>query len=182
MGGRPGSKGHWTQDADVFAEWGVDWVKMSWCNSALPRSRTRLTTPCAKRCTNRAGTCTSACANGARTSRGNGVMVAPNPNGCPGTTHRLELDEAPDCRQCPDPRGVQWEALWLERHEYGKSRFACAYIIYVFQYVESKVAMNTTHMLSSSLWHAWYQICSAGDRQLRAGCSRQRQGGNDDGS
>lgn len=31
VGGRPGSKGHWTQDAAVFAEWGVDWVKMDWC-------------------------------------------------------------------------------------------------------------------------------------------------------
>ena len=28
VGGRPGSKGYWTQDANVFAEWGVDWVKM----------------------------------------------------------------------------------------------------------------------------------------------------------
>ena len=33
VGGRPGSKDHWEQDADVFAEWGVDWVKMDWCNS-----------------------------------------------------------------------------------------------------------------------------------------------------
>lgn len=27
VGGRQGSFGHWQQDADVFAEWGVDWVK-----------------------------------------------------------------------------------------------------------------------------------------------------------
>jgi alpha-galactosidase len=33
VGGRPGSKDHWKQDADVFAEWGVDWVKMDWCNT-----------------------------------------------------------------------------------------------------------------------------------------------------
>jgi alpha-galactosidase len=33
VGNRPGSKDHWKQDADVFAEWGVDWVKMDWCNS-----------------------------------------------------------------------------------------------------------------------------------------------------
>ena len=33
VGGRPGSKDHWTQDANVFAEWGVDWVKMDWCNT-----------------------------------------------------------------------------------------------------------------------------------------------------
>eukprot|EP01059_Diplonema_ambulator_P000514 TRINITY_DN1041_c1_g1_i1.p1 TRINITY_DN1041_c1_g1~~TRINITY_DN1041_c1_g1_i1.p1 ORF type:complete len:421 (+),score=144.21 TRINITY_DN1041_c1_g1_i1:39-1265(+) len=33
VGGRPGSKDHWTQDAEVFAEWGVDWVKMDWCNT-----------------------------------------------------------------------------------------------------------------------------------------------------
>ena len=33
VGGRPGSKDHWQQDADVFAEWGVDWVKMDWCNT-----------------------------------------------------------------------------------------------------------------------------------------------------
>eukprot|EP01064_Diplonema_japonicum_P028877 TRINITY_DN453_c0_g1_i2.p1 TRINITY_DN453_c0_g1~~TRINITY_DN453_c0_g1_i2.p1 ORF type:complete len:410 (+),score=129.53 TRINITY_DN453_c0_g1_i2:70-1299(+) len=33
VGGRPGSKDHWEQDAAVFAEWGVDWVKMDWCNT-----------------------------------------------------------------------------------------------------------------------------------------------------
>ena len=33
VGGRPGSKDHWAQDAAVFAEWGVDWVKMDWCNT-----------------------------------------------------------------------------------------------------------------------------------------------------
>jgi len=34
VGGRPGSKDHWVQDANVWAEWGVDWVKMDWCNTA----------------------------------------------------------------------------------------------------------------------------------------------------
>ena len=29
VGGRPGSKDHWKQDADLFAEWGVDWVSAS---------------------------------------------------------------------------------------------------------------------------------------------------------
>ena len=33
VGGRPGSKDHWFEDARVFAEWGVDWVKMDWCNT-----------------------------------------------------------------------------------------------------------------------------------------------------
>lgn len=33
VGNRPGSKDHWQQDADVWAEWGVDWVKMDWCNT-----------------------------------------------------------------------------------------------------------------------------------------------------
>jgi len=33
VGGRPGSRDHWQQDADVWAEWGVDWVKMDWCNT-----------------------------------------------------------------------------------------------------------------------------------------------------
>eukprot|EP00041_Stephanoeca_diplocostata_P025697 m.678461 g.678461 ORF g.678461 m.678461 type:complete len:505 (-) comp22804_c2_seq15:2838-4352(-) len=33
VGKRPGSRDHWVQDAEVFAEWGVDWVKMDWCNS-----------------------------------------------------------------------------------------------------------------------------------------------------
>ena len=28
VGGRPGSKDHWPQDAAVWAEWGVDWMKM----------------------------------------------------------------------------------------------------------------------------------------------------------
>ena len=33
VGGRPGSKDHWAADADTYASWGVDWVKMDWCNS-----------------------------------------------------------------------------------------------------------------------------------------------------
>jgi len=33
VGGRPGSKDHWQQDAEVFAEWGVDWVKQDNCNT-----------------------------------------------------------------------------------------------------------------------------------------------------
>ena len=31
VGGRPGSKDHWAADADSYASWGVDWVKMDWC-------------------------------------------------------------------------------------------------------------------------------------------------------
>lgn len=33
VGGRPGSKDNWEKDAAVFAEWGVDWVKMDNCNT-----------------------------------------------------------------------------------------------------------------------------------------------------
>jgi len=33
VGGRPGSKDHWVKDAQVFAEWGVDWVKQDNCNT-----------------------------------------------------------------------------------------------------------------------------------------------------
>jgi len=33
VGGRPGSKGHWSEDANVFAEWGIDWVKQDNCNT-----------------------------------------------------------------------------------------------------------------------------------------------------
>ena len=32
VGSRQGSYGHWQQDAAVFAEWGVDWVKQDYCN------------------------------------------------------------------------------------------------------------------------------------------------------
>lgn len=28
VGGRPGSKDHWTQDAQLWAEWQVDWMKV----------------------------------------------------------------------------------------------------------------------------------------------------------
>jgi len=31
--GRPGSYGHEAQDARTYAEWGVDYVKVDWCNS-----------------------------------------------------------------------------------------------------------------------------------------------------
>eukprot|EP00730_Choanoeca_flexa_P013056 TRINITY_DN4924_c0_g1_i3.p1 TRINITY_DN4924_c0_g1~~TRINITY_DN4924_c0_g1_i3.p1 ORF type:complete len:488 (+),score=122.55 TRINITY_DN4924_c0_g1_i3:2-1465(+) len=33
VGGRPGSLHYWKQDADSYASWGVDWVKMDWCNT-----------------------------------------------------------------------------------------------------------------------------------------------------
>mmetsp|Transcript_18185 Transcript_18185/g.42525 ORF Transcript_18185/g.42525 Transcript_18185/m.42525 type:complete len:473 (+) Transcript_18185:167-1585(+) len=33
VGGRAGSKGHFEEDAEVLAEWGVDAVKMDWCYS-----------------------------------------------------------------------------------------------------------------------------------------------------
>ena len=29
---RPGSLNYWKQDAELFAEWGVDWLKMDKCN------------------------------------------------------------------------------------------------------------------------------------------------------
>ncbi len=32
----PGSYGHYEQDAATFASWGVDLVKMDWCNTLLP--------------------------------------------------------------------------------------------------------------------------------------------------
>ncbi len=32
--GRPGSKGFEKKDADTYAEWGVDYVKYDWCNTA----------------------------------------------------------------------------------------------------------------------------------------------------
>eukprot|EP01089_Gocevia_fonbrunei_P019293 TRINITY_DN6788_c0_g1_i1.p1 TRINITY_DN6788_c0_g1~~TRINITY_DN6788_c0_g1_i1.p1 ORF type:complete len:305 (-),score=17.32 TRINITY_DN6788_c0_g1_i1:447-1361(-) len=31
-GGRPGSWPHYQQDAWTYANWGIDWVKMDWCN------------------------------------------------------------------------------------------------------------------------------------------------------
>ena len=40
VGGRVGSEDHWEQDAAAYAEWGVDWVKMDWCNSAPQDPRT----------------------------------------------------------------------------------------------------------------------------------------------
>jgi alpha-galactosidase len=33
VGGRVGSMGFWTEDAESYASWGVDWVKMDWCNN-----------------------------------------------------------------------------------------------------------------------------------------------------
>lgn len=33
VGRRPGSKDHWKEDASLWASWGVDWVKMDWCNT-----------------------------------------------------------------------------------------------------------------------------------------------------
>lgn len=32
-GGRPGSRGHEFQDAKTFAAWGVDYLKLDWCNT-----------------------------------------------------------------------------------------------------------------------------------------------------
>lgn len=35
VGGRPGSYGHYEQDAKTFASWGVDYVKADWCNTKI---------------------------------------------------------------------------------------------------------------------------------------------------
>jgi len=32
--GRPGSYGYYQQDADTFAAWGIDYIKLDWCNTA----------------------------------------------------------------------------------------------------------------------------------------------------
>ncbi len=32
--GRPGSYGHYQQDANTFAAWGIDYIKMDWCNNS----------------------------------------------------------------------------------------------------------------------------------------------------
>ena len=42
VGGRPGSYGHWQQDADVFAEWGVD---VSLAHTPAKNKRAPLTEP-----------------------------------------------------------------------------------------------------------------------------------------
>ena len=39
-GGYPGSEGHWQQDADLFASWGVDYVKLDGCNVPTPAGET----------------------------------------------------------------------------------------------------------------------------------------------
>ncbi|WP_370071621.1 NEW3 domain-containing protein [Streptacidiphilus sp. MAP5-3] len=39
-GGFPGSMGHWQQDADLFASWGVDYVKLDGCNVPTPTGQT----------------------------------------------------------------------------------------------------------------------------------------------
>ena len=39
-GGYPGSEGHWQQDADLFAAWGVDYVKLDGCNVPTPSGET----------------------------------------------------------------------------------------------------------------------------------------------
>ncbi|QMU77003.1 alpha-galactosidase [Streptacidiphilus sp. PB12-B1b] len=39
-GGYPGSQDHWQQDADLFASWGVDYVKLDGCNVATPSGET----------------------------------------------------------------------------------------------------------------------------------------------
>jgi alpha-galactosidase len=35
VGNRPGSYGHYQQDANTFAAWGIDYVKMDWCNTYI---------------------------------------------------------------------------------------------------------------------------------------------------
>jgi len=36
--GDPGSYGHYTQDANLFSSWGIDYVKMDWCGSNCAES------------------------------------------------------------------------------------------------------------------------------------------------
>ena len=39
-GGYPGSENYWQQDADLFAKWGVDYVKLDGCNVPTPSGET----------------------------------------------------------------------------------------------------------------------------------------------
>jgi hypothetical protein len=40
---RPGSYGHYQQDADTFASWGIDYIKMDWCNNTGLDPKTQYT-------------------------------------------------------------------------------------------------------------------------------------------
>ncbi|KAJ3448432.1 alpha-galactosidase/alpha-n-acetylgalactosaminidase [Anaeramoeba flamelloides] len=40
--GYPGSYGHYAQDAQTFADWGLDYIKMDWCHTSDPELNPRL--------------------------------------------------------------------------------------------------------------------------------------------
>lgn len=40
---RPGSYGHYQQDANIFASWGIDYIKMDWCNNTGLDPKTQYT-------------------------------------------------------------------------------------------------------------------------------------------
>ena len=73
--GRPGSQGHEYQDALQYARWGVDYLKYDWCNTETRNARRGVLDD--EQCADcyRAGRLCSACANGARRSRGCGAKA-----------------------------------------------------------------------------------------------------------
>jgi len=72
---RPGSRGHEFQDAQTYAQWGIDYLKYDWCNAEGLKAGGP-TRPCATPCMRLAGQFSSAFANGATTSRGSGPKTS----------------------------------------------------------------------------------------------------------
>ena len=54
VGGRVGSMGFWTEDANSYASWGVDWVKMDW---RVARVHARARATCTLACSHARAAC-----------------------------------------------------------------------------------------------------------------------------
>ncbi len=74
-GGRPASRGHEFQDAQTYAQWGIDYLKYDWCNAEGLKAEGAYTTM-RDALYAAAGRSSSACANGATTSRGSGPKTS----------------------------------------------------------------------------------------------------------
>jgi alpha-galactosidase len=86
--GFPGGLGHESQDAALFASWGVDYLKYDNCNNQKVDARQRYTAM-GEACAEAAGRSSSACANGVRTSPGSGPGSRP---GMPANSWRTTGD------------------------------------------------------------------------------------------
>jgi hypothetical protein len=97
--GRPASAGFFDIDAATYAEWGVDYIKVDWCNCDDLDAPSEYA-----RCARPAGPSSSASANGAATTHGRGPRASASSGGRRPTSATTGTASSPSSAPIPGTR------------------------------------------------------------------------------